>query len=125
MKWMQRDSPVAPVRSAAAERTDEMNDVVLGHGHRQPHRFASVDEDPDVLADALLLVDHAEAHTGETRFEIGERFAHRAERDLVVVHRTSGGTNTGAGRGFPMKGRAVLVTGTTLFRMADGRIAEE
>ena len=48
-----------------------------------------------------------------------------AERDLVVVRWTARGTNTGAGNGFPATGRAVEITGTTLFRMADGRIAEE
>lgn len=40
-----------------------------------------------------------------------------AERDLAAVHWTP--------LGFPATGRAVQVTGTTLFRMADGRIAEE
>ena len=48
-----------------------------------------------------------------------------AERDLVAVRWTARGTNTGAGNGIPATGRAVQTTGTTLFRMADGRIAEE
>lgn len=48
-----------------------------------------------------------------------------AERDLVAVHWTARGTNTGTGNGIPATGRAVQITGTTLFRMADGRIAEE
>lgn len=48
-----------------------------------------------------------------------------AERDLVAVHWTARGTNTGTGNGLPATGRSVQVTGTTLFRMADGRIAEE
>ena len=48
-----------------------------------------------------------------------------AERDLVAVRWTARGTNTGTGNGIPATGRAVQVTGTTLFRMADGRIAEE
>lgn len=48
-----------------------------------------------------------------------------AERDLVAVHWTARGTNTGAGNGLPATGRAVEITGTTLFRMDDGRIAEE
>jgi steroid delta-isomerase-like uncharacterized protein len=48
-----------------------------------------------------------------------------AERDLVAVHWTARGTNTGAGNGIPATGRAVQITGTTLFRMDDGRIAEE
>jgi len=48
-----------------------------------------------------------------------------AEGDLVTVRWTARGTNTGAGNGLPATGRAVEITGTTLFRMADGRIAEE
>ena len=48
-----------------------------------------------------------------------------AEGDLVAVRWTARGTNTGAGNGIPATGRAVQMTGTTLFRMADGRIAEE
>jgi steroid delta-isomerase-like uncharacterized protein len=48
-----------------------------------------------------------------------------AERDLVAVHWTARGTNTGTGNGLPATGRAVEITGTTLFRMDDGRIAEE
>ena len=48
-----------------------------------------------------------------------------AENDLVAVHWTARGTNTGAGNGIPATGRAVEITGTTLFRLDDGRIAEE
>ena len=48
-----------------------------------------------------------------------------AERDLVAVHWTARGTNTGTGNGLPATGRPVQITGTTLFRMDDGRIAEE
>jgi steroid delta-isomerase-like uncharacterized protein len=48
-----------------------------------------------------------------------------AERDLVAVRWTARGTNTGSGNGIPATGRAVQMTGTTLFRMDDGRIAEE
>ncbi|MBB6093955.1 steroid delta-isomerase-like uncharacterized protein [Povalibacter uvarum] len=48
-----------------------------------------------------------------------------AERDMVAVHWTARGTNTGTGNGIPATGRAVEITGTTLFRMDDGRIAEE
>jgi steroid delta-isomerase-like uncharacterized protein len=48
-----------------------------------------------------------------------------AERDLVAVRWTARGTNTGTGNGIPATGRAVKMTGTTLFRLADGRIAEE
>ena len=48
-----------------------------------------------------------------------------AERDLVAVHWTARGTNTGTGNGLPATGRAVQITGTTMFRMDDGQIAEE
>lgn len=48
-----------------------------------------------------------------------------AEGDLVAVRWTARGTNTGAGNGIPATGRAVQTMGTTLFRVADGRIAEE
>ena len=48
-----------------------------------------------------------------------------AERDLVAVRWTARGTNTGTGNGIPATGRSVEITGTTMFRMADGRIAEE
>ncbi|HOX72129.1 MAG TPA: ester cyclase [Dokdonella sp.] len=48
-----------------------------------------------------------------------------AEQDLVAVRWTARGTNTGTGNGIPATGRAVEITGTTLFRMDDGRIAEE
>ena len=48
-----------------------------------------------------------------------------AERDLVAVRWTASGTNTGTGNGIPATGRAVEITGTTLFRMDDGKIAEE
>jgi predicted ester cyclase len=48
-----------------------------------------------------------------------------AEQDLVAVRWTARGTNTGSGNGISATGRPVEMTGTTLFRMADGRIAEE
>lgn len=48
-----------------------------------------------------------------------------AESDLVAVRWTARGTNTGSGNGLPATGRAVQVNGTTLFRLDDGKIAEE
>ena len=48
-----------------------------------------------------------------------------AEDDLVAVHWTARGTNTGTGNGIPATGRSVQITGTTLFRLDAGRIAEE
>lgn len=48
-----------------------------------------------------------------------------AENDLVAVRWTARGTNTGTGNGIPATGKAVEITGTTLFRMDEGKIAEE
>lgn len=48
-----------------------------------------------------------------------------AEGDLVSVRWTARGTNTGAGNGIPATGKQVKISGTTVFRMADGAIAEE
>jgi steroid delta-isomerase-like uncharacterized protein len=48
-----------------------------------------------------------------------------AEGDLVAVHWIGTGTNTGEGNGLPATGRRVEVRGMTLFRLRDGRIAEE
>ena len=48
-----------------------------------------------------------------------------AEGDLVSVRWTARGTNTGAGNGIPATGKQVKVSGTTVFRMVDGAIAEE
>ncbi len=48
-----------------------------------------------------------------------------AENDLVAVSWTARGTNTGSGNGIPATGRAVQINGTTLFRLDDGKIAEE
>jgi steroid delta-isomerase-like uncharacterized protein len=48
-----------------------------------------------------------------------------AEGDLVAVRWTARGTNTGSGNGLPATGRSVAVSGTTVFRLVAGRIAEE
>lgn len=48
-----------------------------------------------------------------------------AEGDLVAVRWTARGTNTGSGNGIPATGRKVEVSGTAIFRFADGKIAEE
>jgi steroid delta-isomerase-like uncharacterized protein len=48
-----------------------------------------------------------------------------AERDLVAVHWTGSGTNTQAGMGFPATGKAIRITGMTLFRFKAGKISEE
>lgn len=48
-----------------------------------------------------------------------------AEQEMVAVRWTARGTNTGAGNGIPATGRSVQIHGTTLFRLDDGKIAEE
>ena len=48
-----------------------------------------------------------------------------AERDLVTVRWTARGTNTGTGNGIPATGKRVQTSGTTIFRIVDGKIAEE
>ena len=48
-----------------------------------------------------------------------------AEGDLVSVRWTARGTNTGTGNGIPATGRKVETSGITMFRFADGAIAEE
>lgn len=76
----------------------------VGHGSTSPFThadgMAEVKGFREALPDLKVTVDNT-----------------LAERDLAAVHWTP--------LGFPATGRAVQVTGTTLFRMADGRIAEE
>jgi steroid delta-isomerase-like uncharacterized protein len=48
-----------------------------------------------------------------------------AEADLVSVRWTASGTNSGSGNGLPATGKSARVTGTTIFRIDDGEIAEE
>jgi hypothetical protein len=48
-----------------------------------------------------------------------------AEEDLVAASWTCQGANTGVGHGLPATGKAVAVSGITIFRLKDGRLAEE
>jgi predicted ester cyclase len=48
-----------------------------------------------------------------------------AEDDLVSVRWTARGTNTGSGNGIPATGKSAKTSGTTVFRLVDGAIAEE
>ncbi len=48
-----------------------------------------------------------------------------AEGDFVTVRWTARGTNSGTGQGIPATGRWVQTSGTTIFRLAKGKIAEE
>jgi steroid delta-isomerase-like uncharacterized protein len=48
-----------------------------------------------------------------------------AEGDRVAVRWTATGTNTGEWNGMPATGKKITATGTTFWRMKDGKIAEE
>ncbi len=48
-----------------------------------------------------------------------------AEGDLVVVHWTMWGTNTQPGMGLPATGKAIKLSGMTLFRFGAGKMSEE
>lgn len=48
-----------------------------------------------------------------------------AERDLVVIHYVSSGTNQGPWLGEPTTGNRVQVNEMSIFRIEDGRIAEQ
>ncbi|AVP99278.1 hypothetical protein C7S18_19835 [Ahniella affigens] len=48
-----------------------------------------------------------------------------AEGDLVSARWTATGTNTGAAMGIPATGKRVQISGTAVFRIQDGAIAEE
>jgi hypothetical protein len=48
-----------------------------------------------------------------------------AERDLVVIHYVSRGTNQGQWLGEPPTGRSVQVNEISIFRIVDGRISEQ
>lgn len=47
------------------------------------------------------------------------------EGDTVAVRWTATGTNTGEGNGLPATGKRVSASGTTFWRLRDGKIAEE
>jgi steroid delta-isomerase-like uncharacterized protein len=48
-----------------------------------------------------------------------------AERDLVVIHYVSTGTNRGRWLGNPPTGRKIRINEVSIFRIEDGRIAEQ
>jgi steroid delta-isomerase-like uncharacterized protein len=48
-----------------------------------------------------------------------------ADGDYVVVRYTARGANTSAGNGLPATGKTVELTAITVFRFANGKIAEE
>lgn len=57
----------------------------------------------------------------DLRYAIEDRFG---EGDRVCVRWTATGTHTGPFQGMPPTGRAVRITGTDVFREADGQLAE-
>lgn len=48
-----------------------------------------------------------------------------AEGELVAVRLFAEGTNTGSGNGLPATGKSLRISGTTFFRIVDGKIVEE
>lgn len=88
------------------------SDSFIGHGGRQTFTHA------DGMAEAKGWRDAFPDLAVTVEKQV-------AEHDLVAVHWTARGTNTGTGNGIPATGKAVEITGTTLFRLDDGRIAEE
>jgi steroid delta-isomerase-like uncharacterized protein len=48
-----------------------------------------------------------------------------AEGDLVTASWTCRGTNSGTGHGLPATGKAIAISGITIFRVKDGKLAEE
>jgi steroid delta-isomerase-like uncharacterized protein len=48
-----------------------------------------------------------------------------ADGDYIVVRYTAHGANTAAGNGLPATGKTLELTAITVFRFADGKIAEE
>lgn len=88
------------------------SDSFIGHGGRQTFTHA------DGMAEAKGWRDAFPDLAVTVEKQV-------AEHDLVAVHWTARGTNTGTGNGIPATGRSVEITGTTVFRLAEGRIAEE
>ena len=79
------------------------------------------------MGDLPLAADLAAA-TEERKALPDMRFDVRhlmAEDDMVLVHWTVSGTNTGDGMGFHATGRTISVSGMTLFRFKAGKISEE
>ena len=58
----------------------------------------------------------------DARFSVDQVIA---EGDFVVVRVTGRGTNTGVGHGLPATGKQIELTGVTIFRFVNGKIAEE
>ena len=59
-----------------------MHGVAIPHGFGKRFDFRSVDEESNVLTNALLLVEHPETHTGKTSLQIGEHSVNRCADSL-------------------------------------------
>jgi steroid delta-isomerase-like uncharacterized protein len=70
---------------------------------------------------ARAFVDTYRRAFPDLRFTVEEQIA---EGDKVVTRWTARGTHNGELMGIPPTGRTATVTGTTIDRIADGRIAE-
>ena len=77
--------------------------------------------------DADLAEDQAAARGWKAAFPDLVMTADKlvAEGDLVTVLWSARGTNTGTGNGLPATGKALTGRGITIWRIVDGRIAEE
>ncbi len=62
---------------AARNRHDDLNAVAWAEWRLQIFCVVLIDENLDVLANLVLLIDHAKADAGELTFEIGKEFGER------------------------------------------------
>lgn len=76
---------------------------------------------PDGPAGIKVMVEAFCAAFPDLRTTVEDVFS---EGDRVALRYVSEGTNTGPFMGAPATGRRIRVTGTTIYRIADGRIAE-
>jgi predicted ester cyclase len=74
------------------------------------------------LSDWLAGIQQSLAGFPDTRFTVHDLLA---DGDKVIIRRSWTGTHTGVYRGIPPTGRQVTVTGTTIYRLEDGKIAEQ
>jgi len=55
-----------------------MHRISIAHGRRKCRRFQRIHEQPNVLPNAILLIDHAKPHPRIPPIEIAEHFVQRA-----------------------------------------------
>ena len=67
------------------------------------------------------LVQHYAGGFSDNRFEVAELLA---DGDLVAARWTVTGTNDGSLMGMPPTGKAITLSGLTLARVVDGKLAE-